>query len=169
MTPVQYKAMQAAGQIPQTISVPNTALTNTTVPFAGSAISRQARRLYVGNIPFGVTEEAMRDFFNQQMKISGLAQAEGDPVIAVQINLDKNFAFLEFRSVDETTQAMAFDGINFQGQSLKIRRPRDYQVLPGMSENPSINVPGVVSTVVQDSPNKIFLGGLPNYLNEDQV
>ena len=29
---------------------------NTTIPFAGSAISRQARRLYVGNIPFGVTE-----------------------------------------------------------------------------------------------------------------
>ena len=42
-----------------------------------------------------ILQEAMRDFFNQQMKISGLAQAEGDPVIAVQINLDKNFAFLE--------------------------------------------------------------------------
>ena len=28
---------------------------------------------------------------------------------------------------------------------------------------------GVVSTVVQDSANKIFIGGLPNYLNEDQV
>jgi len=28
---------------------------------------------------------------------------------------------------------------------------------------------GVVSTVVQDSPQKIFIGGLPNYLNEDQV
>ena len=28
---------------------------------------------------------------------------------------------------------------------------------------------GVVSTVVQDSPHKIFIGGLPNYLNEDQV
>jgi hypothetical protein len=28
---------------------------------------------------------------------------------------------------------------------------------------------GVVSTVVQDSINKIFIGGLPNYLNEDQV
>lgn len=27
----------------------------------------------------------------------------------------------------------------------------------------------MVSTVVQDSPNKIFIGGLPNYLNEDQV
>ncbi|WAQ96896.1 U2AF2-like protein [Mya arenaria] len=169
MTPMQYKALQAAGQIPTAVPVPTTNITNTTVPFAGSAISRQARRLYVGNIPFGVTEGAMMDFFNDQMKMSGLAQAEGNPVIAVQINLDKNFAFVEFRSVDETTQAMAFDGINFQGQSLKIRRPRDYQVLPGMSENPSVAVPGVVSTVVQDSPNKIFIGGLPNYLNEDQV
>lgn len=27
----------------------------------------------------------------------------------------------------------------------------------------------MVSTVVQDSPHKIFIGGLPNYLNEDQV
>lgn len=37
---------------------------------------------------------------------------------------------------------MAFDGIIFQGQSLKIRRPHDYQPLPGMSENPSVYVPG---------------------------
>lgn len=26
-----------------------------------------------------------------------------------------------------------------------------------------------VSTIVPDSPHKIFIGGLPNYLNEDQV
>ncbi|KAJ9577635.1 hypothetical protein L9F63_005822 [Diploptera punctata] len=159
--------------------------------------------MYVGNIPFGVTEEEMMEFFNQQMHLSGLAQAAGNPVLACQINLDKNFAFLEtlyvyifiyftlicfsllfklfiifalcisslqFRSIDETTQAMAFDGINFKGQSLKIRRPHDYQPMPGMSENPSVNVPaGVISTVVPDSPHKIFIGGLPNYLNEDQV
>ena len=30
-------------------------------------------------------------------------------------------------------------------------------------------MPGVVSTVVPDSPNKLFIGGLPNYLNEEQV
>jgi len=30
-------------------------------------------------------------------------------------------------------------------------------------------IAGVVSTVVPDSPHKIFIGGLPNYLNEDQV
>ncbi len=48
----------------------------------------------------------------------------------------------QFRSVDETTQAMAFDGIVFQGQSLKIRRPHDYRPLPGISEQPAYHVPG---------------------------
>merc|ERR1711997_1311031 len=166
ITPMQYKAMQAGGQIPATL-VPETP--QAAVPVVGSTITRQARRLYVGNIPFGVSEEEMMDFFNQQMHLSGLAQAEGNPILASQVNLDKNFAFLEFRSIDETTQAMAFDGINFKGQSLKLRRPHDYQPMPGQSENPNFNVPGVVSTVVPDSPNKVFLGGLPNYLNEDQV
>ncbi len=41
--------------------------------------------------------------------------------------------------------------------------------MPGITENPGSNVPGVVSTVVPDSMHKIFVGGLPNYLNEDQV
>ena len=30
-------------------------------------------------------------------------------------------------------------------------------------------VPGVVSTVVPDSLQKVFVGGLPNYLNEEKV
>ena len=139
----------------------------------GSSVTRQARRIYVGNIPFGFNEQEMIDFFNQQMHLSGLAQAEGNPILACQINRDKNFAFLECRSIDETTQAMAFDGINFKGQSLKLRRPHDYQPLPGNrglegGGNGSVAM-GVVSTVVPDSPNKVFIGGLPNYLNEEQV
>lgn len=40
---------------------------------------------------------------------------------------------------------MAFDGIVFQGQSLKIRRPRDYQPMPGGSDLPNSNVPGKIS------------------------
>ncbi|XP_054730183.1 splicing factor U2AF 50 kDa subunit-like [Anastrepha obliqua] len=169
ITPMQYKAMQAAGQIPAN-AVPE--IPQAAVPVVGSTITRQARRLYVGNIPFGVTEDEMMEFFNQQMHLTGLAQAAGSPVLACQINLDKNFAFLEFRSTDETTQAMAFDGINFKGQSLKIRRPHDYQPMPGVADAPPLTAPvanGVISTVVPDSPHKIFIGGLPNYLNEEQV
>merc|ERR1711997_1316450 len=45
ITPMQYKAMQAAGQIPATL-VPETP--QAAVPVVGSTITRQARRLYVG-------------------------------------------------------------------------------------------------------------------------
>ncbi|PWA16094.1 hypothetical protein CCH79_00016541 [Gambusia affinis] len=138
----------AAGQIPTIALLATAAATGVAaapaqVPIVGSQMTRQARRLYVGNIPFGVTEESMAEFFNAQMRLAGLSQAPSNPVLAVQINQDKNFAFLEFRSVDETTQAMAFDGIIFQGQSLKIRRPHDYRPLPGISEQPAFHVPGV--------------------------
>ena len=97
--------------------------------------------------------------------------------------------------MEETTSAMAFDGINLQGQSLKIRRPKDYAPIPGFSGNIIIlfkahhtvllihvcyahyyytdnsvkHIPGVISTVVPDGPWKVFCGGLPTYLNEDQV
>lgn len=37
------------------------------------------------------------DFFNAQMRLGGLTQAPGNPVLAVQINQDKNFAFLEVK------------------------------------------------------------------------
>ncbi|CAF4358759.1 unnamed protein product [Rotaria socialis] len=170
ITPVQYKAMQSSGQISQILTGKDwSANTAAATPVLGSHVVHQSRRLYVGNIPFGVSENAMMEFFNQQMHLTGLSQTEGNPVIAVQINLDKNFAFLEFRSIDETTAAMAFDGIVFQGQSLKIRRPRDYQAMPGGGDQPNMNVPGVISTVVADSPFKVFIGGLPNYLTDDQV
>jgi splicing factor U2AF subunit len=51
--------------------------------------------LISGNIPFGCSEEEMMDFFNSQMHACGFSQAPGSPVLACQINLDKNFAFLE--------------------------------------------------------------------------
>lgn len=41
------------------------------------------------------------EFFNQQMHLSGLAQAPGNPILACQVNLDKNFAFLEVSTVEE--------------------------------------------------------------------
>jgi len=64
---------------------------------------------------------------------------------------------------------MAFDGIDYHGISLKIRRPKDYQPLPGTGEAAPIYVPGVVSTNVPDGPNKVFVGGLPTNFTEEDV
>ena len=62
---------------------------------------------------------------------------------------------------------MALDGIIFINDPLKIRRPKDYGG-PEMIQA-SVHIPGVVSTNVPDSINKVFVGGLPAYLEEEQV
>lgn len=168
ITPVQFKALRASGKVEMPTPLSGGVIPATSLP-QGAQATMQARRLYVGNLPFGITDDLMIDFFNAKMRESNLTKQSGNPVLACQINLEKNFAFLEFRSVEETTSAMAFDGIVLQGQALKIRRPRDYQPIPGIVETEAGHIPGVVSTVVADTINKVFIGGLPNYLNEDQV
>jgi len=45
----------------------------------------------------------------------------------------------------------------------------DFFKLSIFLETQATHIPGVVSTVVPDTENKVFIGGLPNYLNEDQV
>ncbi|KAJ6518678.1 hypothetical protein C8R45DRAFT_1084787 [Mycena sanguinolenta] len=132
-------------------------------------LSRQSRRLYIGSITPEVTETNLADFFNvkmEEMKIG--TGGPGNPVLAVQCNYEKNYAFVEFRSAEDATSAMAFDGIIFINGPLKIRRPKDYGGMD-LSGSPGVHVPGVVSTNVPDTINKVFVGGLPAYLNEEQV
>lgn len=57
-------------------------------------------------------QESMMDFFNAQMRLGGLTQAPGNPVLAVQINQDKNFAFLE---VGDTCTHWLILPMNMQG------------------------------------------------------
>jgi splicing factor U2AF subunit len=148
---------------------------------------RQSKRLYVGNVQLTCNEQNLADFFNSKMAEQRFsAGPAGDPVVAVQLNHEKSYAFIEvsrwptssqkrsllmssnqFRTPEEATAAMAFDGIIFQGIPLKIRRPKDYMGPEGPPG--SIHIPGVVSTTVQDSPNKIYIGGLPTYLGDEQV
>jgi len=86
----------------------------------------------------------------------------------VQMNYDRNFAFLEFNEAEDANAGMGFDGISFMGYSLKIRRPKDYK--PEF-EGPGriLMLPNIISTNVEEGPNKIFIGGLPSYLTEEQV
>jgi len=133
--------------------------------------TRQARRLYVGNIPLDISDQELIDFFNTAMTSSGVPLKVSPPVMGAQLNLEKSFAFLEFAATEDATAGMALDGITLQGQSLKVRRPKDYVAPPAQEvyTAPSVHIPGIVSTNVPDSPNKIFIGGLPSYLNEEQV
>jgi splicing factor U2AF subunit len=54
----------------------------------------------------------------QVMMAVGACSALGSPVIGCYMNPDKRFAFVEFRSVEEASNAMAFDGVTCQVRGL---------------------------------------------------
>lgn len=136
--------------------------------------TRHARRLYVGNLPAGTTELQIGDFFSRALVASKGSESGDEPVISVYINIDKRFAFIETRTVREAAAGLCLDGVKFQEVLLRVRRPNDFvataasnQTRPPDGFNPSIL--GIVSTQVSDGPNKMFIGGIPYNLTEDQV
>lgn len=59
-------------------------------------LSRQSRRLYIGSITSDVNEQNLGEFFNSKMIEMGIGTGgPGNPVLAVQCNYEKNYAFVE--------------------------------------------------------------------------
>jgi splicing factor U2AF subunit len=59
-------------------------------------LSRQSRRLYIGSITPEINETNLADFFNMKMTEMKIGTgAPGNPVLAVQCNYEKSYAFVE--------------------------------------------------------------------------
>ncbi|CAL9075076.1 unnamed protein product [Musa acuminata var. zebrina] len=161
----------AAGQIPTIPIMPVQAMTQ--------QATRHARRVYVGGLPPTANEQSVATFFSQVMfAIEGNTAGPGDAVVNVYINHEKKFAFVEMRSVEEASNAMALDGIIFEGAPVKVRRPSDYNpslaaALGPSQSNPNLNLAAVGLTAGSagglEGPDRIFVGGLPYYFTEAQV
>ncbi|KAH0468257.1 hypothetical protein IEQ34_003290 [Dendrobium chrysotoxum] len=141
--------------------------------------TRHARRVYVGGLSPTANEQSVAMFFSQVMSaIGGNTAGPGDAVVNVYINYEKKFAFVEMRSVEEASNAMALDGIMFEGAPVKVRRPSDYNpslaaALGSSQPNPNLNLAAVGlmpgSAGGLEGPDRIFVGGLPYYFTEAQV
>ncbi|EED17009.1 splicing factor u2af large subunit [Talaromyces stipitatus ATCC 10500] len=142
------------------------------------ANSRQAKRLFAHNLPPNVTEAALVSFFNLQL--NGLNVIEGiDPCVSAQISKDHSFALLEFKGANETTVALALDGITMEehesaatanggARGLELRRPKDY-IVPSVPEDQQPHQESVISNHVPDSPNKLCITNIPLYIPEEPV
>ncbi|XP_012447721.1 splicing factor U2af large subunit B-like isoform X3 [Gossypium arboreum] len=141
--------------------------------------TRHARRVYVGGLSPTANEQSVATFFSHVMAaIGGNTAGPGDAVVNVYINHEKKFAFVEMRSVEEASNAMALDGIIFEGAPVKVRRPSDYNpslaaTLGPSQPNPNLNLAAVGLTPGSagglEGPDRIFVGGLPYYFTEAQI
>jgi splicing factor U2AF subunit len=148
--------------------------------------TRHARRVYVGGLPPTANEQSIATFFSHALAaVGGNTAGPGNAVVNVYINREKNFSFVEFRTVEETSNAMALDGIMFEGVSVRVRRPNDYNPAAAVGlgpsgPNPNLNLAaiglgsgagvtgGVTMAGGNDQAERIFVGGLPYYLTEEQ-
>jgi splicing factor U2AF 65 kDa subunit len=56
--------------------------------------AKQAKRVYVTNLPYGISDGALGDFFNERMRRL-MKNIDGSAVINVNIREGKDFAFVE--------------------------------------------------------------------------
>jgi len=140
--------------------------------------TRHARRLYVGNLPVDLSENDVHDFFRSAIHTAMDEDKDTaeDHILSVYINKERRFAFIEFVSMDICTACLALDGIDVCNRGkVKVKRPNDYNSsMAPPSDTEIINKfdaskLGIISSTVPDSPNKIFIGGLPYHLTENEV
>lgn len=140
--------------------------------------SRQAKRLFVSNLPASVTEDSLLGFFNLQLNGLNVVKTP-DPCAQANIAEDHSFALVEFKTPSDATIALAMDGITMEEhhsemngngdanpKGLEIKRPKDY-IVPSADDDAYTD--GDISTEVPDTANKLAVTNLPVFLTDDQV
>jgi hypothetical protein len=103
---------------------------------ANPQLTKQARRLYVGNLPVGagLTEQGLTEYFSQAAVQLGIKTPQ--PVLSSWLSQEGTFCFVEFRSVQDCTFAVGLlQGLTLGGRALRIGRPADYKPPPPALEN----------------------------------
>jgi splicing factor U2AF subunit len=59
------------------------------------------RKLYVGNLPTGITQRMLIDVVNEAMLSLNEIEEPGNPVVSAWISSDSHYAFVEFRTAEE--------------------------------------------------------------------
>lgn len=127
-----------------------------------AALFRHARCLQVDRVSPDTTPQGMRSFINTRM-IERKLNVSGslEPCRGVDIDPETHSAWLEFREADGATSALFLDGMVYLGHTLHIHRPRDPPHV--------VTATTGVDPVVEDGPDKLYIGAIPLFLSEVQV
>ncbi|MBL9001534.1 MAG: RNA-binding protein [Phycisphaerae bacterium] len=86
-------------------------------------------KLYVGNLPFGTTDEQLRDLFSQKGQVTSASV-----VIDRETGRSRGFGFVEMADANEANNAIeAFNGYSLGGRALVVNeaRPKEQKSFGG--------------------------------------
>ncbi|MDD5584465.1 MAG: RNA-binding protein [Candidatus Omnitrophica bacterium] len=88
----------------------------------------EEKKLYVGNLEFGVTEEELRKYIEEK----GLTVKEVKIISDKFTGKSKGFGFAEFETEEQAQAAIdALDGKDLNGRTLRVSRARKMQPRTG--------------------------------------
>lgn len=104
------------------------------------------RRIYVGNLPPGVSGDQLKDLINEALTAyiatnpatAAIADKHPPPVVSIWMSGEGKYGFIELFSASLAAVAMTLNGtLQYQGASLRVARPKQYneqygQQQPGM-------------------------------------
>lgn len=80
-----------------------------------------SKRIYVGNIPFSVTEDELREAFGAHGSVSGV-----DVILDRETGRPRGFAFVEMEDAQAAEAAIeALDGTDFGGRNLRVNEAQE--------------------------------------------
>lgn len=123
------------------------------------ALSKQARRVYVGNIPTTSTEEEIADFFNHHMTAIQ-PPTTGQYVLGVEIAGDRDYAFVDLRSPEEAQLATSLNDAVFKGNVISVRRTREVA---------AITMNSFETPAAPAEENQLVISNLPKFLAEPHL
>lgn len=82
-------------------------------------------KLYVGNVPFGATEEELQDIFEKVGSVTSVKVIRDRDT-----GRSKGFAFVEMESENTAQDALTLDGTEFLQRNLKVSIARERESAP---------------------------------------
>ena len=76
-------------------------------------------KLYIGNLPFSATEEAIRELFGQHGSVESVSL-----ITDRDTGRPRGFGFIEMDDAEATTAMSALDGTEMDGRALKVNEAK---------------------------------------------
>ena len=88
-------------------------------------------KLYVGNLPFSATDDAVRALFSAHGTVEKVAL-----ITDRETGRPRGFAFVEMSNADASREMQALNGADMDGRALKVNEAQDRERPTGGSRGP---------------------------------
>ena len=96
---------------------------NETVPISSTDKSKREKELYVTNLPNDLNPTKIVEILNTALRTIEANTTNQDPIIGAYTTSDKEFTFLQFRSIEDCNNAFKLNGMQILNKPIRIGKP----------------------------------------------